>query len=475
MLEDSKPKEECGVFGIYAPGEDVARLAFYGLFTLQHRGQESAGIGVLDGKRYFLHKKMGLVNQVFDEERIAKMQGNIAVGHNRYSTTGTSNIKNAGPFVSRRKMETFVVAHNGNVVNAASLKKVLEKKGKKFKSTCDSEILAELIADSKYKDPVKKIFSMMYRVSGAYSLVIGTKNELIGVRDPLGFRPLSLGKLNGWYVLASESCAFSAIGASFIREIEPGEMVVINSKGLSSFRFSAKKRASFCIFEYVYLARPDSILNNQSVYLSRENLGKLLAKEHPAEADIVIAVPDSGVAAAIGYSQESGLPYREGLIKNRYIARTFILPDQRMRDLGVKMKLSPLSEVVSGKRVVLVDDSIVRGTTSLKIIRLLKEAGAKKVHVRISSPPIKNPCYYGVDMPNREDFIANERGVEEIRRFIEADSLGYLSVENMIKATGESENSVCAACFTGRYPLKGEFLNEINKETLEKKLEGAIL
>lgn len=469
MIENSKPREECGVFGIFARGEDVAKLTFFGLFTLQHRGQESAGIGVLDGKKYSLYKKMGLVNQVFDEERISKLKGHIAVGHNRYSTTGTSSIKNAGPFVSRRKRETFLVAHNGNVVNAGQLRKVLEKKGRNFKSSCDSEVIAEVIADAKHKDPVKKIFSTMYKLNGAYSLIIGTKNELIGVRDPLGFRPLCLGKLNGSYVLASESCAFPEIGAKHIRDIEPGEVVVINDDGLKSYRFSKKKKSSFCIFEFVYLARPDSVLNTKSVYLTREKLGKLLAKEHPVKADIVIPVPDSGVPGAIGYSQESNIPYREGLIKNRYIARTFIFPDQRMRELGVKMKLSPLREVVSGKSIVLIDDSIVRGTTSLKIVRLLKEAGVKKVHVRITAPPIKNPCYYGVDMPKKEDFIANDSDIEEIRKQIEADTLGYLSVKNMIKATGLPENYFCTACFTGNYPLKGDFLKGLSKEVLETK------
>ncbi len=367
MIEKGKPREECGVFGIYAPGEDVAKLTFFGLFTLQHRGQESAGIGVLDGKKYSLYKKMGLVNQVFDEEKISKLKGHIAVGHNRYSTTGTSNIKNAGPFVSRRKRETFVVAHNGNIVNADRLKKVLERKGNRFKSTCDTEVVSQIIADAKHKDPVKKIFSTMYKIEGAYSLIIGTKNELIGVRDPLGFRPLVLGRLNGHYVLASESCAFPEIGAKLVRDIKPGEVVIINEKGIKSYQFSHKKRASFCIFEYVYLARPDSTLNTKSVYLTREKLGKLLAKEHPVKADIVIPVPDSSVPGAIGFSQASGIEYREGLIKNRYIARTFIFPDQRMRELGVKMKLSPLKEVVSGKNIVLIDDSIVRGTTVLKI------------------------------------------------------------------------------------------------------------
>ena len=469
MIESGKPREECGVFGIFAPGEDVAKLTFFGLFTLQHRGQESAGIGVLDGKKYSIYKKMGLVNQVFNEDRISKLKGHIAVGHNRYSTTGTSNIKNAGPFVSRRKMETFIVAHNGNIVNADRLKKVLELKGYKFKSTCDSEIISQLIADAKHKEAIKKIFSTMYKMDGAYSLIIGTKNELIGVRDPMGFRPLVIGKLNGWYVLASESCAFPEIGAKLIRDVKPGEVVVINEKGIKSYMFGSKRKSSFCIFEYVYLARPDSILNKKSVYLTREKLGKFLAKEHPAKADIVIPVPDSGIPAAIGFSQESGITYREGLIKNRYIARTFIFPDQRMRELGVKMKLSPLKEVVAGKRVVLIDDSIVRGTTVLKIVRLLKEAGAKKVHVRITAPPIKHPCYYGVDMPDKKAFIANEQDIEEIRKQIEADTLGYLSVENMIKATGLDENSFCTACFTGKYPLKGSFLNALSKGILERK------
>jgi amidophosphoribosyltransferase len=471
VLNFGKPREECGIFGIYAPGEDVAKLTFFGLFTLQHRGQESAGIGVLDGKKYSLYKKMGLVNQVFNEEKVSKLKGHIAVGHNRYSTTGTSNLKNAGPFVSRRKLETFVVGHNGNIVNADRLRKVLERKGKKFKSTCDSEVVAQIVADAKHKDPVKKIFSTMYKLNGAYSLIIGTKNELIGARDPLGFRPLCIGQLNGWYVLASESCAFPEIGAKLIRDVEPGEVVVVNENGLKSYKFSSRKVPSFCIFEYVYLARPDSTINTKSVYLIREKFGKLLAKEHPVEADIVVPVPDSGIPGAIGYSQQSKIPYREGLIKNRYIARTFIFPDQRMRDLGVKMKLSPLREVVLGKRVVLIDDSIVRGTTALKIVRLIKEAGAKEVHVRITSPPIKNPCYYGVDMPKKEDFIANRQSVEEIRQQIEASSLGYLSVSNMIKATGLPNNSFCTACFSKKYPLRGDFLNELTKEALEESMD----
>jgi amidophosphoribosyltransferase len=308
----------------------------------------------------------------------------------------------------------------------------------------------------------------MYKIHGAFSLIIGTKRELIGVKDPLGIRPLCIGKLNGAYCLASESCALSTIGADYVREVEPGEIVVINEGRLTSYKFSKKRQRNFCIFEYIYLSRPDSLTNGQSVYKVREKLGRLLARQHPAKADVVVPVPDSSIPAAVGYSQESSIPFKEGLIKNRYIGRTFIDPDQRMRELGVKMKLNPLKEIIGGKRVVLVDDSIVRGTTCLKIVRLLKEFGAGQVHVRITCPPLRNPCFYGVDMPNRKEFISYERSVEEIRQLIEADSLGYLSLGNMLKASGSTEkNSFCTACFTGKYPLKGEYLKTLNKEVLE--------
>jgi amidophosphoribosyltransferase len=468
MSNLSKPKEECGIFGIYAPGEDVAKIAFFGIFTLQHRGQESAGIGTLTSTKYALYKKMGLVNQIFTESRIAKLKGNIAVGHNRYSTTGTSNKKNVSPFVARRKLDTYIVAHNGNIVNSKKLRENLEKKGVKFTSTTDSEVIAQVLANSRGKQTVQRVFSTMYKIHGAYSLVIGTKKELIGVKDPLGFRPLCIGKLNNHYCLASESCAFSAIGAQYLREVKPGEVVVINQNGLTSHQFS-RKPASLCIFEYIYLARPDSLINGRLVYKVREELGRRLARQHPADADVVVPVPDSSIPAAVGFSQESKIPYREGLIKNRYIARTFIDPDQRMRELGVKMKLSPLREVIDGKKVVVVDDSIVRGNTTLKIVRLLKEFGAKEVHVRITCPPLRNPCFYGVDLPTHEEFIAYQKSVEEIRKLIEADSLGYLSLENMLAAVGAKKgNGFCTACFTGKYPLKGEYLQTLNKNILEK-------
>lgn len=472
MIEDEHPKEECGIFGIYAPGEDVAKIAFFGLFTLQHRGQESAGIGTLTNTKYFLYKKMGLVNQIFTESRITKLKGNIAVGHNRYSTTGTSHKRNAAPFVARKKLETYIVAHNGNIVNTKKLRENLERKGVKFTSTTDSEVIAQVLANSRGKMSVQKVISTMYKIHGAYSLVIGTKKELIGVRDPLGFRPLCIGKLNDHYCLASESCAFSAIGAEYLREVAPGEVVVINQNGLSSHQFSDKS-ASFCIFEYIYLARPDSLFAGRSVYKIREELGRRLAREHPAAADVVVPVPDSSIPAAVGFSEVSGTPYQEGLIKNRYIARTFIDPDQRMRELGVKMKLNPLREVIEGKRVVIVDDSIVRGNTTLKIVRLLKEFGARQVHVRITCPPLRSPCFYGVDLPTKEEFIAHGRKVEEIKDLIEADSLGYLSLENMLKAAGAKNGSgFCTACFTGKYPLKGEYLKTLSKNVLEEDLKG---
>jgi len=466
MLEE-KPKEECGIFGVYAPGEDVAKITFFGLFTLQHRGQESAGIGVLSNTKYALYKKMGLVNQIFTESRIGKLKGNIGIGHNRYSTTGSRLKENAGPFVARKKLDTYIVSHNGNIVNAKRIREALEEKGVRFTSTTDSEVIAQVIAHSRGQTTWQKVFSMMYKIHGAYSLVVGTKKELIGVRDPLGFRPLCLGRLDGGYCLASESCAFSAIGAEYLRELKPGEVVVINQDGLASHQFS-KKPASFCIFEYIYLARPDSLINNHLVYKVREELGRHLARQHPAAADVVVPVPDSSIPAAVGFSQESKIPYREGLIKNRYIARTFIDPDQRMRELGVKMKLSPLREIIEGKRVVIVDDSIVRGTTTLKIVRLLKEFGAREVHVRITCPPLRNPCFFGVDLPTREEFIAHKKNVDQIRKQLEADSLGYLSLDKVLKAAGaKNGRGFCTACFTGKYPLKGEYLKTLNKNVLE--------
>jgi amidophosphoribosyltransferase len=433
MLEESSPKEECGVFGIYAPGQDVAKITFFALFTLQHRGQEAAGIGTLTETKYTLYKKVGLVNQVFTESRIGKLKGNIAVGHNRYSTTGASQSKNAGPFVARKKLDTFIVAHNGNIVNAKKIRTALENKGIKFTSTTDTEVVAQVLANSR-GNSVQKVFSMMYKIHGAYSLVIGTKRELIGVKDP-----------------------------------EPGEIIVTNVEGLSSHKFSKKKARNFCIFEYIYLSRPDSLTKGCSVYKVREELGRLLARRHPAKADVVVPVPDSSIPAAVGFATESKIPFKEGLIKNRYIGRTFIEPDQRMRELGVKMKLNPLKELVDGKKVVLVDDSIVRGNTTLKIVRLLKEFGAREVHVRITCPPLRYPCFYGVDMPTREEFIAHGKSIEDIRKLLEADSLGYLSLGNMLKAAGASrENGFCTACFSGKYPLKGEYLKTLSKEVLEK-------
>ena len=469
MLKSDGPKEECGIFGIYAPGEDVAKVTFFGLFTLQHRGQESAGIGVLTNTKYAIYKKMGLVNQIFTESRIEKLKGNIAVGHNRYSTAGSRQKENAGPFVARKKLDTYIVSHNGHLVNAERIKEALECKGIKFTSTTDSEVITQVLANSRGKTIVQKVFSLMYKLHGAYSLVIGTKKELIGVRDPLGFRPLSIGRLDGNYCLASESCAFSAIGAKHIREVKPGEVVVVNQNGLTSHQFSAKA-PSLCVFEYIYLARPDSLIDNRLVYKAREELGRFLAKQHPAAADVVVPVPDSSIPAAAGFSQESKIPYREGLIKNRYIARTFIDPDQRMRELGVKMKLSPLREVIDGKRVVVVDDSIVRGTTMLKIVRLLKEFGAREVHVRITCPPLRNPCFSGVDLPTREEFIAHNKNVEEIRKLLEADSLGYLSLDKVLRAAGaKNGRGFCTACFTGKYPLKGEYLKTLRKTSWKPK------
>lgn len=447
-------KECCALFGVYAPGDDVARLTYFGLYSLQHRGQESSGIATADGKQIHVYTKMGLVAQAFDEGVLGQLCGDIAIGHNRYSTTGSSRAGNAQPIVVEGSAGRLALGHNGNIVNARELRQQLEEQGYTFTTTTDSEIIAHLILSSTKKTWVERIRHAMKRLVGAYSLVLLTEDALYGVRDPLGVRPLCLGKLNGGWLLSSESCALDHIGAQLIRDIEPGEIVVINTKGIRSYkdRRNGPKR-SFCIFEYIYFARPDSLISGRRVYSAREAMGASLAQEHPVAADMVIGVPDSATTAGIGYSQASGIPFTEGLLKNRYVGRTFIEPDQRIRELGVKLKFNPMPERLEGKSVVLVDDSIVRGTTTPRVIALLRRAGVKEVHMRICAPPIRHPCFLGVDMASSWELIAAYKEVPEIAQFIGADTLGYLSVERLIESIALPRELFCLACFTGDYPV----------------------
>jgi len=448
------PHEECGVFGIYAPGEDVARLAFFGLYALQHRGQESAGIAVSDGKTINTHKDMGLVAQVFDEQALAPLKGHIAIGHTRYSTTGSSRIANAQPFTMESYLGPLALGHNGNLTNAADLRQQVLRRGVGLTSTSDSEVATMVLLGGEGPHWSDRIEHFMNCAEGAYCLTILTKDALYAVRDPLGLRPLCIGKLgeNGW-IVASESCALATIGAEWVRDVEPGEAVLINEQGPQTIAKHPAPRQALCLFEYIYFARPDSMLQDQLIHSVRMELGRELARESNVAADVVMGVPDSATPAAIGYAQEAGLPYTEGLIKNRYIGRTFIQPDDRLRQQGVKLKFNPLSSTLSGKRVVLVDDSIVRGTTSGPIVKLLRDSGASEVHVRVSSPPIRHPCFMGVDMANYPELIAHRMSVPEIETHIQADSLAYLSYEGLLRATGRDPHSFCGACFTGDYPI----------------------
>lgn len=454
IMREDKLKEECGVFGIHSKEKDpaIARTVFYALIALQHRGQESAGIAVSDGKEILYHKGLGLVNDVFNEKILDDLQGKISIGHVRYSTTGSTTAVNAQPFVVKYKNGFFAVAHNGNLVNADILRRDLEEKGAVFQTTVDSEVIAHLIARETKGDLIDAVVKTMEYIKGSYALALMTLDSLIAIRDPYGLRPLCLGKLNGSYLIASESCAFNTIGAEFIRDIEPGEVLVIDESGIKSIKpFNAKK--SLCIFEFVYFARPDSTIDCINVHNARFNAGRILAKECPCDADLVIGVPDSGTIAAMGYAYESGIPYGIGLIKNRYIGRTFIQPGQKVRSLGVRLKLNPLKEEINGKRLVMIDDSIVRGTTSGQIVKMLKEAGAKEVHVRITSPPVRFSCYFGIDTPTKKELIAASLSLEEIKNSICADSLGYLSTEGLIKSTGQNKG-FCLGCFTGEYPVE---------------------
>ena len=458
--------EACGIFGVYAPGEDIARLTYFALFALQHRGQESAGIATSDGSKLQIYAKMGLVSQVFTEQDLAKLSGYIAVGHNRYSTTGSSRICNAQPLMVGTGDDAMAVAHNGNITNAEALRRELEEKGYTFGTTTDSEVIANLILSATSKDFAAKIRYAMRRLQGAYSLVILTRDNLWGVRDPLGVRPLCVGNINGHgWVLASETCALDHIGAAYVREVAPGEILKIDKNGLHSYPEPSNKHA-LCIFEYIYFARPDSIINDRLLYDAREAMGAGLAEEYPVEADLVVGVPDSATPAAVGYARASGIPLGMGLIKNRYMGRTFIEPEQRIRDLGVKLKFNPMKPLLKDKRIVLVDDSIVRGTTTPQVIKLLRSGGAREVHMRVCAPPICHPCFMGVDMATQRELIAAQKTVPEIKEAIGADSLGYLSLDGLIKAVGLPKEKFCLACFTGHYPLPVQL--EMDKLALER-------
>lgn len=468
-----KPEEACGVFGIYAPGEDVAKLTYFGLYALQHRGQESAGIATFDGEKVHLHKDMGLVSQVFNESSLGHLPGNLAVGHTRYSTTGSSRVVNAQPVVVETRLGSLALAHNGNLVNTKQLREELLARKCEFVSTTDSEAIAVAIGleVDNGKDWLSAAISAFGMCQGAFSLTIATPQGVMGVRDPHGVRPLVIGILPTTpvrYVLASETCGLDIIGAEFLRDVEPGELVWITEEGMASFHWSQQQKRKLCIFEMIYFARPDSQMEGESLYSYRLRIGRLLAAESPTDADIVIGVPDSGIPAAIGFSQASGIPYAEGLIKNRYVGRTFIQPTQTMRESGIRMKLNPLKDVLEGKRVIIIDDSIVRGTTSRKIVKALRDAGATAVHMRISSPPVTHPCFYGIDTDNQDQLIAATKSVAEIGAQIGVDSLAFLSWDGMLKATNEDPMSFCSACFTGDYPIDVPEVVKRSKLLLEK-------
>jgi amidophosphoribosyltransferase len=458
-------RDECGVFGV-AGSDDAANLAYLGLYALQHRGQESAGIATLEGGHLHVEREMGYVADVFDEARLSRLPGRIAIGHVRYSTAGASLLINAQPIVFATGRGPLALAHNGNLVNAREIRAQLEKDGALFTTTSDSEVILHLVARSRAAGLSDAIAEALTEVRGAYSLVILSRDGIFAARDANGIRPLSLGKMPGGApAVASETCAFDLIGAAYERDIEPGEIARLTEGGVESRRF-AFPHATPCVFEHIYFARPDSMVFGKSVAATREALGARLAREHPVPADVVVPVPDSGMYAALGYARESGIPFALGLTRNHYVGRTFIEPKQSIRHFGVKIKLNPVKDVVAGKRVILVDDSIVRGTTSRKIVRMLRDAGAREVHLRVSSPPTRHSCHYGIDTPTRQELIAATHDVEEIRRFVEADSLGYLSPEGMLEAFGRPQQAACTACFTGIYPVE--------VEAVEREKENAV-
>ncbi len=468
LLAHPSCHEKCGVFGIYAPTHDVARLSYFGLYALQHRGQESAGIAVGHNGKIEYHTGMGLVSTVFDEETIERLRGQVALGHVRYSTTGTTSAANAQPLIGEHRSGPFAIGHNGNLVNTFHLREQLSEEGVEFSSTTDTEVILRLIEQSSAPSLELAIAEAMHRMQGAYSLGIMVPDRIIAVRDPHGVRPLCIGRLNndGW-VISSESCALHVIGARFVREVEPGQIVTFSKSGMEAIQVFEPERKAMCIFEFIYFARPDSHIYGRNIYTTRQRMGNLLAQQAPADADLVIPVPESGIPHAVGYAEVSGIPYGQGFIKNRYIHRTFITPDQRLRDLGVHIKLAPLKEAIAGKRLVVVDDSIVRGTTTGPEISLLREAGAREVHLRINCPPLRYPCFYGIDTSTQEELIAARMTVEEIRDHLGADSLEYLTMPNLVKAVGLPKNNFCTACFDARYPIPIPEAVKISKAMLE--------
>ena len=449
------PNEECGVIGVFTPEGDASRLAFFGLFALQHRGQESAGIAAANGENVVVHADMGLVTQIFREPDFYPLVGDMAIGHTRYSTSGSSELCNAQPLLVDGQHGQLAVANNGNIINALQLRDQLQDEWNcTFTSTTDTEVIAQLLAHATGANWEDRVFQCMRQLEGAYSIVVQTKDTMIAARDPLGIRPLCLGKLNGGWVVASESCALDHIGAEYIRELDSGEVIIVDGNGLHSATWSGGTgRQALCVFELIYFARPDSLMAGQLVHSARQELGAQLAREHPVDADLVIGIPDSSTAAAVGYAQESGIPFSEGLVKNRYVGRTFIEPEQRLRDLGVRQKFNTLVDVIQGKRLVVVDDSIVRGTTTPHVVNLLRKGGAKEVHMRVCAPPIKHPCFMGVDMASREELLAANNTLEDIRTIVGADTLGYLSVEGLLEVVGGTNGGFCDACFTGNYPV----------------------
>ena len=447
-----KLHEECGVVGVYGHPE-AANLVYLGLYALQHRGQESAGIVASTHSKMHLELGMGLVADIFDPGRLLKLPGPLAIGHNRYSTAGKSELVNAQPCMINYAAGSLALAHNGNLVNAKTIRKELGSKGAIFQSTNDSEVIVHLMAQAKSENFVDRAAEALRQVSGAYSLVLMTENELLAARDPHGFRPLCLGKLDGAYIVASETCVMDLIEAEFIREVEPGELILINENGLQSFFPFKKVESKYCVFEHIYFARPDSFLFGEHVYAARKEMGRAMAQESPADADLIVPVPDSGVVSAMGFAEESGIPFEMGLIRNHYVGRTFIEPQSQIRNFGVKLKLNAVKNVISGKRLAIIDDSIVRGTTCRKIVKMLLEAGAKEVHLRISAPPILHSCFYGIDTPHKEELIAHSHSLEETRKYLGADSLQYLSINKMLEVLQNGKNKFCSACFDGNYPV----------------------
>ena len=468
------PQDQCGVFGVWAPGEEVSKLTYFGLYALQHRGQESAGIATSDGKKLLVYKDMGLVSQVFSESALESLVGHVAIGHTRYSTTGSSSWRNAQPTLGKTASGTVALGHNGNLTNTAELLEILranypEQSDNEITggNTTDTAVLTALLAGNPDNSLENTALELLPKVKGAFSLVFMDEQTLYAARDPQGVRPLVLGRLKRGWVVASETAALDIVGASFVREVEPGELIAIDENGLRAKHFAKTKRAG-CVFEYVYLARPDTSINGRNVYDARVEMGRTLAKEYPVEADLVIPTPESGTPAAIGYSEESGIPYGHGLVKNAYVGRTFIEPSQTIRQLGIRLKLNPLREVIKGKRIIVVDDSIVRGNTQRALVQMLREAGATEIHVRISSPPITWPCFYGVDFATRAELIATGLAPDEVRMSIGADSLGYLSKAGMIEASEQKEGELCTACFTGTYPIELPTADRLGKNLLEK-------